>query len=110
MFVRRRVALLAVSIAAALSIAPMALADTGEIIEPQHHPATAADGWQAGTCTTDTPPCSPTTESQFFKIAGGHPPIGFTQYTIQHTETTGKVEPAGIPFTTKPIKEPEADR
>jgi hypothetical protein len=110
MSVRRSVALLGVSLVGALSPAPMALADTGEIIEPQNTPPTAKDGWQAGSCTTDTPPCSPETESQFFRTAGGHPPIGFTQYIIQHTETTGKVEPAGITVPTSPIKEPEADR
>src|SRR6185295_12636206 len=88
---------------------PVAQADTGNIIEPQHDPPTAADGWQAATCTTDTPKCSPS-EPNFFVQAGGHPPIGFTQYTIQHEETTGNVEPGAIPIPISPIKEPLPDR
>jgi hypothetical protein len=87
---------------------PVARADTGDIIEPQHEPPTAADGWQAGTCEEDEPPleptvfCSPETPERFFKTAAGHPPMGFTQYIIQHEEKNGG------PFgTLKPIKEPE---
>jgi hypothetical protein len=84
---------------------PVAQADTQNIIEPQHEPPTAADGWQAGTCEEDVPPtifCSPETPERFFKTAGGHPPMGFTQYIIQHEEKNGG------PFgTLKPIKEPE---
>jgi hypothetical protein len=109
MLARCSLALLAVAVGA-LFIVSAAQADTGEIIEPQHNPGTAADGWQAGTCTTDTPQCSPATESQFYRTAAGHPPVGFTQYTIQHEESTGKVEPAGITIPTSPIKEPEANR
>ncbi len=89
---------------------PVAQADTGDIIEPQHEPPTAKDGWQAATCTTDEPvKCSPA-EPNFFVLAGGHPPIGFTQYLIQHEESTGKVEPAGVTIPTSPIREPLADR
>jgi hypothetical protein len=88
-----------------LAAAVVAQADTGNIIEPQHTPPTAADGWQAGTCTKDTPKCSPQTPEQFYKRAGGHPPIGFTQYTIQHEEI---LDPTfGL---LKPLKEPEAAR
>jgi hypothetical protein len=87
---------------------PVARADTEDIIEPQNPKPTAEDGWQAGTCEEDEPPseptvfCSPETPGRFFKTAGGHPPMGFTQYIIQHEEKNGG--PFGI---LKPIKEPE---
>ena len=49
---------------AAISASPAAaLADTGDIIAPQNNPHTAADGWQAGVCTSDVPPCSATTDN-----------------------------------------------
>jgi hypothetical protein len=82
---------------------PVAQADTGDIIEPNTKPATAKDGWQAATCNADEPTkCSPN-NPDYFVEAGGHPPIGFTQYTIKHGESTGKVEPAGITIPTSPI-------
>jgi hypothetical protein len=88
-----------------VAVVPVAQADTQNIIEPQHNPPTAADGWQAGTCEEDVPPtifCSSETPERFFKTAGGHPPMGFTQYIIQHKEEDGG------PFgTLKPIKEPQ---
>ncbi len=59
-----------------------ALAATGDIISPQNE--TAADGWQAGTCTTDTPGCSVDTPDQFFKNSAGHPQVGFTQFIAKH--------------------------
>jgi hypothetical protein len=66
--------------------APVALAaeiDESSIIAPQHVPHQADDGWQAGTCTLDTPPCSVDTPAQFFEQAAGHPPVGFTQFIIK---------------------------
>ncbi len=94
---------------------PVATADTGDIIEPQSEPPTPADGWQANVCTTDTPPCSPETPGNFFLEAGGHPPIGFTQYFLRHEASTGKVEPAEIEIPTSPLvgqvpAVPNADR
>jgi hypothetical protein len=95
---------------------PVAQADTGEIIEPQSSPnPTAADGWQAATCTTDTPKCSPSVgppnQANFFVEAGGHPKIGFTQYTIQHEPFTPLPSP---PFPAgalaAPIKEPQEQK
>jgi hypothetical protein len=68
---------------AAVSVA-QAATDTPEIIAPQKPTASAEDGWQAGTCTKDEPKCSPETPGQFFVTAGGHPEIGFTQYTLKH--------------------------
>jgi hypothetical protein len=65
-----------------------AQADTPDIVEPQDTPSSAADGWQSGTCIKDGAgpgeQCDPTSTGRFFKQAGGHPPEGFTQYTIQH--------------------------
>jgi hypothetical protein len=69
--------------------APVAQADTGDVIEKQNTPPTAKDGFQAGTCTEETPwpnHCSPDTPGIFFTQAAGHPPIGFTQYIIKHKE------------------------
>ncbi|MBA3864864.1 MAG: hypothetical protein H0X42_00715 [Solirubrobacterales bacterium] len=72
-----------------LLMASPALANTGTIIAPQHPPAyTATDGWQAGTCKKDTPTCSVDTPEQFFEQAAGHPPVGFTQFIVEHTTTT----------------------
>jgi len=88
---------------------PVAQADTQNIIEPQHNPPTAADGWQAGTCEEDAPPifCSPETPERFFTKAGGHPPMGFTQYIIQHEPVTPLPSPPFPPGSAlAPIKEP----
>ncbi len=64
---------------------PVAQADTGNIIEKQNEPPSEQDGWQAANCTSDEPTqCSPETPDLYFKQAGGHPQIGFTQYIIQH--------------------------
>jgi hypothetical protein len=89
--VRRSVALALLCICALIAVPAMASADTPEIIEPQANPPTNADGWQAGTCLTDEPVagepkvhCGPSAAGAFYKQAGGHPPVGFTQYTIQH--------------------------
>jgi hypothetical protein len=81
-----------VRLAIAASIAVLALgmtsaarADTGDIIAPQS-PRTdprPTDGWQAGTCTRDTPECSIDTSDQFFRQAAGHPPVGFTQFIVK---------------------------
>ncbi len=55
-----------------------------DIIESQT--GSAQDGWQAGTCKSDTPtPCSPLTSGQFFTQAAGHPAVGFTQFIVKHT-------------------------
>jgi hypothetical protein len=111
---KRSLALLLLCLGALLAMPVLAQADTTDIIEPNTEPPTAKDGFQAGTCTTDEPEpgkkCSPETPDAFFKTAGGHPPVGFTQYIIQHEETKGKVEPAGIEIPTSPIKEPRLNR
>jgi hypothetical protein len=124
---KRSVALLLVCLGALLSLSTAAVADTGNVIEPQHEPPTAADGWQAGTCyenqvgevpqppkptePTDTskPFCSPQTPELFYTQAGGHPPFGFDQYIIRHTE---EASPFGVlmpleedPSDTPPFKD-----
>lgn len=103
----RRLFAVAVLVFGVAFAVPVAQADTGDIIEPQNEPPTAADGFQAGTCEEDEPPgvlCSPETPERFYKTAAGHPPMGFTQYIIQHGE---EASPFG---TLMPIKEPIAGR
>jgi hypothetical protein len=100
---RRLIAFVVMSLWLVLAV-PVARADTGDIIEPQHDPPTAADGWQAATCTTDTPKCSPD-EPNYFLQAGGHPPIGYTQYIIRHTTVApGLVEPLVEPLEGRAIQ------
>jgi hypothetical protein len=111
---KRSLALLLLCLGALLAMPVLAQADTTDIIEPNTQPPNAANGFQAGTCNTDEPEpgvkCSPETPEDFFKTAGGHPPVGFTQYIIQHEASSGKIEPAGIEIPTSPIKEPREDR
>ncbi len=63
---------------------PTAAANTGDIIAPQNDPHTPADGWQAGTCISDTPECTVDTPDQFAKQAAGHPQVGFTQFIVKN--------------------------
>lgn len=108
---KRSLALLLLCLGALFAMPVLAQADTTDIIEENKEPPTAKNGFQALTCTSDEPvKCSPETPELFFKTAAGHPPIGFTQYIIQHEETTGKVEPAEIVIPTSPIVEPIANR
>src|ERR1700710_1812419 len=71
-------------LAVAAAVPAFAGADTPGIIAPQHNPPTAEDGWQAGTCTTDAPPCSPQTPAQFYTQAAGHPQVGLTQFIVKN--------------------------
>jgi hypothetical protein len=114
---KRSIALLFMCLGALLVMPVLAQADTGNIIEPNTEPPNAANGWQAATCKTDEPVsgepkihCSPNTAGAFYTLAGGHPPIGFTQYIIKHKSGTGKVEPAGLEFPTAEIEDPEGDQ
>jgi hypothetical protein len=84
-------------LAAALAVLALssswAQASTQGIIAPSDPDNPTADsGWQAGTCTKDSPPCSVDTPLQFFEQAAGHPPKGFTQFIVKHTteEVLGK--------------------
>ncbi len=73
---------LAVGIAAAALASGAPVAQAVGIIAPQHDPPQSGDGWQAGTCTSDTPECSVDTPGQFFTQAAGHPNVGFTQFIV----------------------------
>jgi hypothetical protein len=84
---------------ALLAVPAIAVADTGDIIAPQHNPPTAADGWQAGTCKTDLPECTPQTQGQFYTQAAGHPNVGLTQFIVKNEALLGlpgTQEPVGI--------------
>jgi hypothetical protein len=115
---KRSLALLLLCLGALLAMPVLAQADTTDIIEPQHNPPTNSDGWQAGTCLTDEPVtgepkihCGPQTPGAFFITAGGHPPVGFTQYIIQHeTPTPLPSPPFPLGSVAAPIKDPLADR
>jgi len=102
---KRSLALLLICFGALLAMPVMAQADTQNIIEPQNE--TPGQGFQAGTCTANeispTEPCSVDTPSLFFKLAGGHPPVGFTQYIIQHT-TEGALNKIVKPLSGRTIK------
>jgi hypothetical protein len=76
--------------------ASVAEANTAGIIAPSDPNNPKVDsGWQAGTCTTDTPTCSVATSAQFFEQAAGHPPVGFTQFIVAHKTTGLLQEPTG---------------
>jgi hypothetical protein len=112
----RRLILTAVLVAGLVLGVSAAQADTQDIIEPQHEPPTAADGWQAGTCEEDEPPppaeptvfCSPETKTRFYTQAGGHSPMGFTQYIIQH-KVEGPLRPLIEPVTGRTLKTQHVD-
>ncbi len=78
---KRSLTLVLLCLGALMSLPVVAQANTADILEKQSDPPTAADGWLAGTCTTPT--CTPETPGEFFTVAGGHPPFGYTQYTIK---------------------------
>ena len=84
---RRSLALLLMCLGALFVVPVLAQADTGNIVEPQNEqtpvdrrrsrrePATAGQNRQVT--------ARPKRRNMFFTQAGGHPPIGFTQYIIQ---------------------------
>lgn len=107
--VRRSVMLTLLCVGALFAVPALAQANTEDIIAPTPNPPTAENGWQATTCNTDEPEagepevkCSPETPEAFFTQAGGHPPVGFTQYIIKH----GVIVPGEV----EPIEEPEESR
>jgi hypothetical protein len=132
---KRSLVLLLLCLGALLAMPVMAAADTGDVIEPQHEPPTAGDGWQSGPCYENqvgevpetSPPSKPTDLSKpfcstetpgiFFTQAGGHPPIAFDQYIIRHTTVApGVVEPVmedndseGLPFEDRTLKTERVD-
>ena len=76
------------SIAAVLVLAfgtSVAEASTAGIIAPSDPNDPQVDsGWQAGTCSKDTPTCSVATPEQFFEQAAGHPKVDYTQFIVKH--------------------------
>lgn len=92
---KRSLALLLICLGALAAWPVLAQADTQNIIEPQGQTPESKNGFQAGTCYSDTPFCTAESpDEQLFTQAGGHPPIGFTQYIIRHsTVVPGVVEP-----------------
>jgi hypothetical protein len=89
---KRSVALLLLCFGALFAMPALAAADTTDIIQPQNE--TRDQGFQAGTCIAEgvpgppPAPCSPETPTIFYKTAAGHPPLGFTQYIIEHEPFT----------------------
>ena len=79
-----RIWLVVAGFIALFALAGAAPAGAVDIIEAEE-PESAASGWQAGTCTTDTPQCIPEEPDQFFTQAAGHPPVGFTQIIVKHS-------------------------
>jgi hypothetical protein len=113
--VRRSIALVLMALGMLLAAAA-AQADTQDIIQPQNE--TFDQGFQAGTCTENEkaglppagpPPvrCSSETPDLFYKIAGGHPKRGFTQYTIEHEAY--EFNPVGWPAPSFKAEIPGAD-
>jgi hypothetical protein len=86
---------------ATFAAAPAVAAENPFVPQDNAHP-TPEDGWQAGTCTKDTPTCSVATPDQFYETAAGHPPVGFTQFTIKHRSVE-------IPLTGIETEEPLVD-
>jgi hypothetical protein len=85
-----------------LALSPGASADTGDIIAPQNNPPSAQDGWQAGTCTTDLPECTPQTPGQFYTQAAGHPNVGLTQFIVKN-KPFELIPGVPIPGTQNPV-------
>jgi hypothetical protein len=119
---KRSLALLLMCFGALLALPTFAVADTGDVVEPQHEPPTAGDGFQSGVCyenqvaedptKTDLtkPFCSPETPDLFFTQAGGHPPFAFDQYIIRHeTVAPGVVEPLIEPYEDRVLKTERVD-
>lgn len=106
----------AVLIAGMLFTGSVARADTEDIIQPMS-PESFDTGFQSGTCTADSeaglppegpPPkrCSVETPGLFFLTAAGHPPIGYTQYIIEHAPYTPIPGPGFLaPIPGEDIKE-----
>ena len=95
------------------AFAVAAQADTPDIVEPENTPSSAADGWQSGPAAP-TPGVHANHHRPILQAGGGHPPVGFTQYVIQHDNVPFTLPsppaPPGITVGLKPLKGPEADR
>lgn len=99
---KRLGSLLSQCLVALLVLPALAQADTQNIIEPQGQTPESKNGFQAGTCYLDAPFCSSESpDEQLFTQAGGHPPIGFTQYIIRHSTV--------VPTVVEPVEEDPGD-
>jgi hypothetical protein len=88
----RRLLAALIAVLAMAALASSASAKTEDIIAPSDpaHP-TPTSGWQAGTCTKDTPTCTVATPEQFFEEASAHP-----QFIVRNKPgTVGPEEPIG---------------
>jgi hypothetical protein len=97
-------ALLALALGIVFLSTPLgASANTASVIAPSdpHNPQPDS-GWQAGTCTTDTPVCSVATKPQFFEAAAAHPQVGFTQFIVKNEPFPPALP---LPGTQKPVGE-----
>src|SRR6478672_617651 len=85
----RRLLAALIAVLAMAALASSASAKTEDIIAPSDpaHP-TPTSGWQAGTCTKDTPTCTVATTEQFFEEASAHPQVGFTQFIVRNKPGT----------------------
>ncbi len=93
--------MLSVAVFLGVLLAPAA-AQAGEVVfSPQNNPPSADDGWQAGTCNTET--CAPDSpKAEFYETAAGHPPFGITQFIVRHKTVE-------IPLTGIGTEAPEVD-
>lgn len=84
---RRRAAVVGALLALGLTFS--ASVAEAEIVPPQSPPPEASDGWQAGTCYSDSPAeeCSIDTPKLFFEQSAGHPQKGFTQVIVKHNSS-----------------------
>lgn len=90
---KRSLALLLMCLGALFAMPVTASADTQDILQPQHDPPSAADGWQAGTCNEIE--CTPESPHEaYYTQAGGHPPFAITQYTVKQEKV--EVAPGDI--------------
>jgi hypothetical protein len=95
--------LVMLSALALLLLPAAAQADTQDIIQPQNNPPSAQDGWQAGTCTTDSPvECTPETKGLFYTQAAGHPQVGLTQFIVKN-KPFELIPGVPIPGTQEPV-------
>ncbi len=104
---KRSFALLLLCLGVIFAMPLAAQADTPDIIQPQNE--TFDQGFQAGTCTQEQEAgknCSVETPTIYYTTAAGHPPIGFTQYTIAHEPYVALEPPFPAGSVLAPIKEP----
>jgi hypothetical protein len=98
---KRLIALALTVIGTSLGVASVAQASITELVlETQDNPGIADDGWQSGSCLTESPAdhCVADESARLFTQAGGHPPFTFTQEILKHPPVNE--EGKTIPFET----------